>query len=95
MDQKKIRHDEERKLEEQWGFLIQERNNLEEQKMVLQKREKKYSEVKDLVPSARELKDMGVEFSQARAWIECIREKAMKEMIDEKTAAWRLAQELR
>ena len=63
--------------------------------MVIEKREKKLAEVADLIPSPRQLKDMGVEFFQATAWIECIREKAMKEMIDEKAAAWRLAQELR
>jgi len=77
------------------SLLVQEKNNIEDQKMVIEKREKKLAEVADLIPSPRQLKDMGVEFFQATAWIECIREKAMKEMIDEKAAAWRLAQELR
>jgi hypothetical protein len=51
MDQKSIRQKEERKLEEQWGLLVNERNSLEEQKRNLEAREAKLSEVKDLIPS--------------------------------------------
>ncbi|MGC2575261.1 MAG: hypothetical protein WA364_27460 [Candidatus Nitrosopolaris sp.] len=39
MDQKKIRQQEERKLQEQWGILVQEKNNLEQQKRDLEVRE--------------------------------------------------------
>jgi hypothetical protein len=38
---------------------------------------------------------MGVEFSQAIAWIKSIKEKAEREGLDLRTAAWILAQELR
>src|SRR5262245_27402418 len=46
-DQKRTRQQEERKLQEQWGILNIERNNLEEQKRDLEAREVKLSEVKD------------------------------------------------
>jgi hypothetical protein len=52
MDEKKRRQQEERKLQEQWGILVQEKNNLEEQKRNF---EAKVAEVKDLIPSAKEL----------------------------------------
>ncbi len=95
MHQKSIRQKEERKLEEQWGLLVNERNSLEEQKRNLQAREAKLSEVKDLIPSAEELKSMGVGFSHINSWINVIREYAFKKMIDERTAVWRLAEGLK
>ena len=63
--------------------------------MVIEKREKKLAEVAELIPSAKALKDIGMGFEQAIVFIDCIKEKAQKETIDEKTAAWKLAQELR
>jgi orotate phosphoribosyltransferase-like protein len=95
MDEKKRRQEEERKLEEGWRLLVNERNSLEEQERNLEAREAKHSEVKDLIPSAAELKSMGVEFSHAIAWISVIREYASQKMIDERTAVWRLAQDLK
>jgi hypothetical protein len=55
MDQKRIRQQEEHKLEKQWGLLINERNSLEEQKRNIEAREAKISEVRDLIPSAQQL----------------------------------------
>jgi hypothetical protein len=95
MDDKRYVQEEKRKLEEYGAYLVQEKNNIEDQKMVLEKREKKLAEVADLIPSANALKDIGMGFEQAIVFIDCIKEKAQKEMIDEKTAAWKLAQELR
>jgi hypothetical protein len=92
MDEKKIRQEEERKLEEQRGHLIQERYNIEEQKKAL---EAKLFEVKELIPSAKQLKDIGIGFDQALVWIDCIKEKAEIERIDLRTATWKLAQDLR
>jgi hypothetical protein len=94
MDQKRIRHDEERKLQEQWNILIQERNNLEEQKRNLEAREAKLSEVKDLIPYAKELKEIGIDFSLANSWISCVKETTDKKCLDLRTAAWELASEL-
>lgn len=95
MYEKKRRQESERKLQEQWGILIQERNNLEAAKRDLEAREAKLAEIKDLIPSAKELKSMGVEFTHAIAWINVIREYASKKMVDERTAAWRLAEDLK
>jgi hypothetical protein len=63
LDQKRIRQREEHKLEEERAMLYQERSSIEDQKRVLEAREAKLSEVKDLIPSAAELKSMGVGFS--------------------------------
>jgi hypothetical protein len=38
---------------------------------------------------------MGVEFIHAIAWINVIREYASKKIVDERTAAWRLAEDLK
>jgi hypothetical protein len=91
-DQKSIRQKEERKLEEGWRLLVNEKNSLEEHRINLEATEAKLSEVKDLIPSAAELKSMGVEFTQAIAWINVIREYASKKMVDERTPTWRLAE---
>jgi len=42
-----------------------------------------------------ELKLMGVEFTHAIAWINVMREYASKKMVDERTAVWRLAEDLK
>ncbi|MGB6534122.1 MAG: hypothetical protein WBF33_39080 [Candidatus Nitrosopolaris sp.] len=52
-------------------------------------------ELEELIPSAKYLKDIGIGFDQALAWIDCIREKADKERVDLRTAAWKLADILR
>jgi hypothetical protein len=41
------------------------------------------------------LKNIGISFDQALVWIDCIKEVAQKEGIDERTAAWKLADILR
>src|SRR5215831_6114886 len=95
MYQKKIRQQEERKLQEQWGILVQEKNNLEQQKRDLEVREAKLSEVKDLIPSAKELKEIGIDFSQANSWLNCVKETSERKCLDLRTAAWELAEDLR
>ncbi|HXX97139.1 MAG TPA: hypothetical protein VEL11_08500 [Candidatus Bathyarchaeia archaeon] len=94
MDQKTARREEERKLQEQWQYLMQEKNNAEGQKRNIEAREAKISEVKDLIPSAQQLKEMGAQFSQVQAFIYCVREKAAAAMMDERTAAWELVKDL-
>jgi hypothetical protein len=51
--------------------------------------------VEDLIPSSKQLKNIGIGFDQALVWIDCIKEVAQKEQIDERTAAWKLADMLR
>ena len=41
------------------------------------------------------MKDIGIGFDQALVWVDCIKEVAQKERIDERTAAWKLADMLR
>ena len=38
---------------------------------------------------------MGIEFPHANAWINVIREYASKKMVDERSAVWRLAEDLK
>jgi len=66
--------------------------NIDQQKKALEAR---VFEVQDLIPSAKYLKEIGIGFDQALVWIDCIREKADKERIDLRTAAWIVAQDLR
>ena len=95
LDEKKRRQEEEHSLEEQRAYLIQERHNIEEQKKTLEAREKKLLSVEDLIPSAKKLKDIGIGFVEALVWIDCIKDVAQKEQVDERTAAWKLADILR
>jgi len=71
VDDKRALADERRKLEHYGANLAQEKNNLEEQKMALETREAKISEIKDLIPSAQQLKEMGALFSQVQAQPSC------------------------
>jgi hypothetical protein len=34
--------------------------------------------VKDLIPSAKELKEIGIDFSQANSWLSCVKEMSEK-----------------
>src|SRR5215472_17207607 len=95
LNEKKIRQQEERKLEEGWRLLVNERNRLEEQKRNLETREAKLHEVKDLIPSTKVLKEIGFDFSQANSWLEAIKGKAEQEGLDLRTAAWGLVEDLR
>jgi hypothetical protein len=95
LNQKKIRQQEQRKLEEGWRLLVNERNSLEEQKRNLEAREAKLHEVKDLIPSAKVLKEIGFDFSQANSWLEAIKGKAEQEGLELRTAAWGLGEDLR
>jgi len=58
-------------------------------------RENRLRSVEDLIPSSKHLKDIGISFDQALVWVNCIKEVAQKERIDERTAAWKLADMLR
>ncbi|MGC2575260.1 MAG: hypothetical protein WA364_27455 [Candidatus Nitrosopolaris sp.] len=56
--------------------------------------EKHLSEVKDLIPSAKVLKEIGIDFSQANSWLSCVKEMSDKKGLDLRTAAWELAEDL-
>lgn len=82
-------------LEEERQNIIQMRYNIEQQRQDLQARENRLIEVEELIPSAKQLKDIGIGFDQAIVWIDCIKEKAGIERICLREATWKLAQELR
>src|SRR5215467_983617 len=68
---------------------------LRSRKDSLEARESKLHEVKDLIPSAKVLKEIGFDFSQANSWLEAIKGKADQEGLDLRTAAWGLVEDLR
>ena len=53
----------------------------------------KLSEVKDLIPSAKELKETGIDFSLVNSWLCCVKQRD-KKGLDLRTAAWEQAKEL-
>jgi len=52
------RRKEERKLQDQWQYLMQEKNNVGEQKRNIEATEAKISEVRDLILSTQQLKSV-------------------------------------
>jgi len=67
---------------------MQTKDSVEEQKRNLEAREAKLSEVKDLIPSARQLKDMGIGFSQVQSFITYVKERAVEGMIEPPHGNW-------
>jgi hypothetical protein len=94
--QKIIEGRKERQLmERRQQELDEQERQIENIRQDLEAREKKLLSVEDLIPSAKYLKDIGIGFVEALAWIDCIKEVAQKEGVDERTAAWKLADILR
>jgi hypothetical protein len=60
----------------------------------LEAREAKIVEVQDILPSAKKLKDLGMDLHQALVFINIIQQKAEEERIDLKSAAYRLEEQL-
>jgi hypothetical protein len=94
-----LRNTEKKMLELHWRRLKEERQIFDKRKKELESAEDdfyhKVSPIKDLMPIAAELKSIGFEFSHANAWISMIREYALKKKIDERTAIWRLCDDLK
>lgn len=70
--------------------LDEQKRQIDQIRQTLEVRENKLFEVEELIPSAKQLKDIGISFDQALVWIDCIREKAEIERIDLTTATWKL-----
>jgi hypothetical protein len=51
-------------------------------------------DVKDLIPFAKELEEIGLDFTLANSWVSVIKTYASKKMVYERTAAWQLANDL-
>jgi hypothetical protein len=75
------------------------RKIFEEQKRDFENIEAKFAselvQVKDLIPFAAELKQIGLDFSLANSWISCVREMSERKGLDLRSAAWKLAEDLK
>ncbi|MFZ0223268.1 MAG: hypothetical protein WAM42_16415, partial [Candidatus Nitrosopolaris sp.] len=85
MDDKKQRQQQLQLIERRQQELDEQKRQIENIRQDLEARENKL----------RHLKDIGISFDQALVWVDCIKEVAQKERIDERTAAWKLADILR
>lgn len=95
MDEKRERRQELQLIDRRQQELDEQKRQIENIRQDLEARENKLRSVEDLIPSSKYLKDIGIGFDQALVWIDCIKEVAQKERIDERTAAWKLADMLR
>ena len=94
-DDKKQRQQQLQLIERRQQELDEQKRQIENIRQDLEARENKLRSVEDLIPSSKHLKDIGISFDQALVWVDCIKEVAQKERIDERTAAWKLADMLR
>ena len=80
----------------------QEKQKLDQQKRLIEKaqhdleiKESKFVRYEPLIPSVKELMDMGITFDLILPYIETIREKVVLENIDSSRAAYNLTLELK
>ena len=76
-----------------------ERSNLEKQKQDFASAEdelyRSITQVKDLLPIAAELKENGLDFSLANSWLSCVKQMSVNKSLDIRSAAWKLAEDLK
>jgi hypothetical protein len=72
-----------------------EKQNLVQFRQNLENKEAEIERYKDLLPSTKQLRDMGLDFVELFIWIEAIKNKAAEYGIDEKAAASLVLQELK
>jgi hypothetical protein len=110
-DQEVLDPELKRKFDDSWQkniFLeiIEGRKERQQQLQLIERRQQELDEQKRQIENIRQdlearenklrhLKDIGISFDQALVWVDCIKEVAQKERIDERTAAWKLADILR
>jgi hypothetical protein len=101
LDERKRRHDDLQLIQRQRQELVEQRmqidqafRTIDKARSNLEAREAKIVEVQDILPSARKLKDSGMDLHQALVFINIIQQKAEEEKIDLKSAAYRLEEEL-
>lgn len=87
MDEKRCREDQIRLMRRQRQELDEQQKQINQQRENVETREKKLLSVEELIPSAKQLKDIGIDFVEALIWIDCIKEVSQKERVDERTAA--------
>jgi hypothetical protein len=83
------------KLNEEMRQIAQIKRSIDQQKYDLQLRESKLVELEPLIPSVKQLQNMGVTFDLILPYMETINETAVVKSIDLKAAAYNLAHDLR
>jgi hypothetical protein len=91
-EQKRRRGVEQRSLDLYRSRLESEKSNFEAQKRGL---EAQIAQVNELMPIAVQLKAMGFDFALANSWLNCVAEMAQRKGLDLRSAAWRLADDLK
>jgi hypothetical protein len=78
LEQKRHAQVERKRLNMYWKRLTEERKKFEEfsemKERDLESREAKLAEVKDLISTAAELKEFGLDFALANSWLSCVKE---------------------
>jgi len=76
-----------------------ERSNLEKEKQDFASAEddlaRRITQVKDLLPIADEMKRLGLDFTIANSWITCVKEMSQRKGMELRSAAWKLAGDLK
>jgi hypothetical protein len=99
MQQKQARDTEKKMLELHWRSLKLGRSKLEAEKRDFEAAEDELAlriyQVKDLIPIAAELKQIGLDFSLANSWLMSVKEMAIRKGLDLRSASWKLAEDLK
>jgi len=81
-------------------------NRLKEERQIFENRRKEFeaaeadlaqriTQVKDLIPIALDLEQMGLDFSVANSWLSCVKEMSERKGLDIRSASWKLAEDLK
>jgi hypothetical protein len=99
LEQKRHMKVERNRLDICWKRLQEERKKFEDvskmKEKELQVREAKLAQIKDLISAAAELKEIGFDFSLANSWLSCVKKMAQRKGLDVRSAAWKLAEDLK
>jgi hypothetical protein len=80
------------RITEDRSRLESEKSNFEAQKRSL---EAQIAQVNEVMPLAVQLKAMGFDFALANSWLNCVAEMVQRKGLDLRSAAWRLADDLK
>jgi hypothetical protein len=99
MEEKRNRQNEKGMLVLHWKRLKDERQIFENRRKEFEAAEadlaQRITQVKDLIPIALDLKQMGLDFSIANSWLSCVKEMSERKGLDVRSAAWKLAEDLK
>jgi len=99
MREKRNRQNEKGMLALHWKRLKEERQIFEIRRKEFEAAEadlaQRIKNVKDLIPFAAELKQIGLDFSLTNSWLSCVKEMSVRKGLDVRSAAWKLAEDLK